>query len=103
MKEQLADIFQLDVLDTFETIKIAIAYKHNGEVCSPLSTIGLIWRAAQSDSLQELQSYPADLNILDEAEVVYHEMPGWQKPTTDAKSYYDLPKQARDYVEVSQV
>jgi adenylosuccinate synthase len=50
--------------------------------------------------LQELDSYPADLDILDRAEVVYHEMPGWQKPTTNAKSYYDLPKQAREYIEV---
>lgn len=28
-------------------------------------------------------------------------MPGWQKPTTNARTYYDLPKAARDYVEVS--
>ncbi|KAH6657455.1 P-loop containing nucleoside triphosphate hydrolase protein [Truncatella angustata] len=72
------NLTKLDVLDTFETIKIAIAYKVDGE---------------------ELDSYPADLDILDRAEVVYHEMPGWQKPTTTAKSFYDLPKQARDYVE----
>jgi adenylosuccinate synthase len=50
---------------------------------------------------QELDSYPADLEILNRAEVVYHEMPGWQKPTTNAKTYDDLPKEARDYVEVS--
>lgn len=50
---------------------------------------------------QELDSYPADLDILNRAEVVYHEMPGWQKPTTNARNYYDLPKAARDYVEVS--
>lgn len=28
-------------------------------------------------------------------------MPGWQTPTTNAKTYDDLPKAARDYVEVS--
>lgn len=72
------NLTKLDVLDTFETIKIATAYKVDG---------------------QELDSYPADLDILDRAEVVYHEMPGWQKPTTNAKSYYDLPKQAREYIE----
>ncbi|KAI0413097.1 Adenylosuccinate synthetase [Xylaria grammica] len=72
------NLTKLDVLDTFETIKIAIAYKVDGE---------------------ELDSYPADLDILDRAEVVYHEMPGWQQPTTNAKSFDDLPKQARDYVE----
>lgn len=72
------NLTKLDVLDTFETIKIAIAYKVNGE---------------------ELESYPADLSILDQAEVVYHEMPGWQRPTTNAKTFYDLPIQAREYVE----
>ncbi|KAK1771303.1 Adenylosuccinate synthetase [Phialemonium atrogriseum] len=72
------NLTKLDVLDTFETIKIAIAYKVDG---------------------QELDSYPADLKILEQAEVVYHEMPGWQTPTTNAKTYYDLPKKARDYVE----
>ncbi|KAK7423866.1 Adenylosuccinate synthase [Neonectria punicea] len=74
------NLTKLDVLDTFETIKIAIAYKIDGE---------------------ELDSYPADLDILNRAEVVYHEMPGWQKPTTNARTYNDLPKAARDYVEVS--
>ncbi|KAL2687578.1 hypothetical protein Neosp_005139 [[Neocosmospora] mangrovei] len=72
------NLTKLDILDTFETIKIAIAYKVDGE---------------------ELDSYPADLDILERAEVVYHEMPGWQKPTTNAKTYYDLPKAARDYIE----
>ncbi|KAH7246107.1 hypothetical protein BKA59DRAFT_512069 [Fusarium tricinctum] len=26
-------------------------------------------------------------------------MPGWKKPTTNARTFDDLPKQARDYVE----
>ncbi|KAL4723229.1 Adenylosuccinate synthase [Fusarium chlamydosporum] len=72
------NLTKLDVLDTFETIKIAIAYKVDG---------------------QELDHYPADLDLLERAEVVYHEMPGWQKPTTGAKTFYDLPKQAREYIE----
>lgn len=72
------NLTKLDVLDTFETIKIAIAYKVDGE---------------------ELDHYPADLDLLEHAEVVYHEMPGWQKPTTGAKTFYDLPKQAREYIE----
>ncbi|KAF5257038.1 hypothetical protein FOXYS1_12448 [Fusarium oxysporum] len=71
-------MWMLDILDNFETIKIAIAYKIDGE---------------------ELDSYPADLEILNRAEVVYHEMPGWQKPTTNARTFYDLPRAARDYVE----
>ncbi|KAI1158878.1 Adenylosuccinate synthetase [Nemania serpens] len=74
------NLTKLDVLDTFETIKIAIAYK-------------------DKSTGQELDSYPAAHNVLDDVEVVYHEMPGWQKPTTNARAYYDLPKNARDYVE----
>ncbi|KAL7930813.1 Adenylosuccinate synthetase [Trichoderma chlorosporum] len=72
------NLTKLDVLDTFETIQVAVAYKVDGE---------------------ELDYYPADLAILDRAEVVYHEMPGWQKPTTNVKTFEDLPKEARDYVE----
>lgn len=51
--------------------------------------------------LQEIDSYPADLDILDQCEVVYKDFPGWQTPTTNAKSFEDLPKEARAYVEVS--
>jgi adenylosuccinate synthase len=74
------NLTKLDVLDDFDTIKVAIAYKVDGE---------------------ELSHYPADLDLLARAEVVYHEMPGWKKPTTNARTFYDLPKQARDYVEVA--
>lgn len=49
---------------------------------------------------QELDSYPADLDILDRCEVVYKDFPGWQKSTTNAATYYDLPKEARAYIEV---
>ncbi|KAF5001983.1 hypothetical protein FDECE_10785 [Fusarium decemcellulare] len=70
----------LDVLDSFPTLKIAIAYKY-------------------PETGEEIPSFPSDLKVLERAEVVYHEMPGWNKPTTDAKTYYDLPKQAREYIE----
>ncbi|UPK94616.1 hypothetical protein LCI18_005551 [Fusarium solani-melongenae] len=73
------NLTKLDILDGFEKIKIAIAYKdENGE---------------------DVPSFPADLKQLENVKVVYHEMDGWMKPTTDAKSYYDLPKQAREYIE----
>ncbi|KAM5377417.1 hypothetical protein ACJZ2D_004956 [Fusarium nematophilum] len=72
------NLTKLDVLDTFETIKVAVAYRLDGE---------------------ELSSYPADLDALDRAEVVYKEFPGWQKSTTNCRTYYDLPQNARNYVE----
>ena len=37
--------------------------------------------------------------MLDLAKVVYHEMPGWKASTQGIKTYYDLPKKARDYIE----
>ncbi|KAI0130295.1 Adenylosuccinate synthetase [Xylariales sp. AK1849] len=74
------NLTKLDVLDDFETIKVAIKYK--------------------GPDGQELdQMYPADLGLLEQCEVVYKEFKGWKKPTTSAKSYYDLPKEARAYVE----
>ena len=70
---------ELDVLDTFETIKVAVAYRLDGE---------------------GLASYPADLDALDRAEVVYKEFPGWQTSTTNCRTYNDLPQKAKDYVRV---
>lgn len=74
------NLTKLDVLDTFETIKIAVAYK-------------------DPESGEELASYPTDPDVLDRAHVVYHEMPGWKRLTTNVKTFDDLPKQAQDYVE----
>ncbi|KAK0385169.1 hypothetical protein NLU13_7647 [Sarocladium strictum] len=73
------NLTKLDVLDTFETIKIAVAYK-------------------DPESGEELVSYPADPDTLDRVQVVYHEMPGWKTPTTNVKTFDDLPKEAQDYV-----
>ncbi|KAF4437450.1 adenylosuccinate synthetase [Fusarium acutatum] len=58
----------LDVLDTIDTIKVAIAYKVDST---------------------ELEHYPADLDMLAQVEVVYHELLGWQKPATRANTFYD--------------
>ncbi|KAK0615312.1 Adenylosuccinate synthetase [Bombardia bombarda] len=74
------NLTKLDVLDTFKTIKVAVAYK------DPATG-------------EELEYFPADLEILRDLEVVYQEFEGWQTPTTAAKSFFDLPKQARAYVE----
>ncbi|KFA68329.1 hypothetical protein S40285_10744 [Stachybotrys chlorohalonatus IBT 40285] len=41
---------------------------------------------------ERLASYPADINILDCAKAVYHDMPGWNRPTNDATTYYELAK-----------
>ncbi|KAI0489925.1 Adenylosuccinate synthetase [Xylaria cf. heliscus] len=73
------NLSKLDVLDTFPIIKLAVAYK-DPETGDPL------------------ENFPADLSILERCEVAYHEMQGWQQPTTHVKTFGDLPKQAKAYV-----
>ena len=50
------NITKLDVLDTFDQVKIGYAYKYNGE---------------------EIKSFPADLKLLEQVEVLYETLPGW--------------------------
>jgi adenylosuccinate synthase len=72
------NLTKLDVLDSFPEIKVATKYTYQG---------------------QELESFPANPEMLSKVEVVYETLEGWQKPTTGAKSFYDLPLNARKYVE----
>lgn len=72
------NLTKLDVLDDFEEIKVATSYSVDG---------------------QELDSFPAALDTLSKVKVHYETFPGWQKPTTGAKAFYDLPLNARKYVE----
>ncbi|KAL2260980.1 hypothetical protein VTK26DRAFT_4843 [Humicola hyalothermophila] len=72
------NLTKLDVLDTFPTIKVAVAYK--------------------DEQGNELDYFPADLKQLEKCEVVYKEFEGWQTSTTAIKSFADLPPQAQAYV-----
>ncbi|KAN0122396.1 Adenylosuccinate synthetase [Hyaloscypha variabilis] len=74
------NVTKLDILDTFSTIKVATAYLD--------PTTG-----------EELESFPASLELLANVKVKYEELKGWEKPITGAKSFYDLPKEARAYIE----
>ncbi|KAJ5054842.1 uncharacterized protein L3040_001104 [Drepanopeziza brunnea f. sp. 'multigermtubi'] len=74
------NVTKLDILDTFPTIKVATAY------VDPLTG-------------EELASFPADLEVLGRVQPKYVELKGWEKSITGAKSFYDLPKAAREYVE----
>lgn len=66
---------KLDVLDTFEKIKVCTAYKVNGEI------INYLPETAQ----QEI------------AEPIYEEFDGWMCDTTGARKWEDLPKNAQVY------
>ena len=72
------NLTKLDILDDFPEIQVATAYRLDGQI---------------------LDSFPADLQNLARVEIQYETLSGWQKPTTGAKTYYELPKNARAYVE----
>jgi len=71
-------ITKLDVLDSFETIKVCNGYKYEGKI---------------------YKDFPVNLKILENCEPVYEEFPGWEEDTIDITDYEDLPSQARDYLE----
>lgn len=71
-------ITKLDVLDGLETLKICVAYNHNGsEVTVP----------------------PAGADGFEKCEPVYMEMPGWSESTIGAATVDDLPENARRYLQ----
>lgn len=72
------NLTKLDILDDFAEIPVAVEYRIDG---------------------QTLDSFPADLQLLERVEVVYETLPGWDKPSTGAKTYDDLPLNARRYVD----
>ncbi|KAI1377894.1 Adenylosuccinate synthetase [Hypoxylon crocopeplum] len=73
------NLTKLDVLDTFEEIQVAVAYKH-------------------PDTGKTITSFPASAKLLSRVEVVYKTVKGWNTNTTGTKTFGDLPKEARDYV-----
>lgn len=75
------NLTKLDILDGFDEIKIATQYSYNG---------------------QPLDSFPASAKILANVEVQYETLPGWKTSTYGVKTYYDLPANARKYVEYIQ-
>ena len=69
---------KLDILDDFDELKVAVAYKHEGE---------------------QLPSFPGTLAVLSNVEPVYKTFPGWKSPTTGVNTYQGLPENARKYIE----
>jgi adenylosuccinate synthase len=72
-----AAITRFDILDTFPTIKVCTAYK----VGSTLH-----------------HRPPPNLALLEKCQPIYEELPGWQSPTSDIRSFKKLPPQAQAYV-----
>jgi len=70
-------ITKLDVLDSFATIKICVAYRYKGEL---------------------LYEFPDNLGILEECVPEYIDMPGWQQDISKIERYEDLPEATRNYI-----
>ena len=45
-----------------------------------------------------INEFPASVAALARCEPVYEELPGWKTPTTDIRSYDQLPAEARKYI-----
>jgi len=71
-------VTKLDVLDTLPELKIATGYRIEGV---------------------EQSLFPAGVRELEGAEPVYETLPGWQTPTTGARTMTDLPANARAYLQ----
>ena len=70
-------VTKLDVLDDFETVRVAVAHETDG---------------------REWEELPLGVS-LDGCRPRWKEFPGWLEPTKAARSWDDLPKRARTYLE----
>lgn len=68
---------KLDVLDSFDEIKVGVKYMYKG---------------------QELDSVPANLEIFSQVEIVYETFKGWKQDISKCRTFDDLPKEAQEYV-----
>jgi adenylosuccinate synthase len=70
---------KLDVLDSLEEIPVCTGYRVDGEV---------------------LRDFPTDIDRLARVEPEIEVVPGWRRETAGLVDYEELPKAARDYVEL---
>ena len=71
-------VTRLDILDSFDEIKMCVNYKYNGEIINEI---------------------PASLKILGAVEPVYETFEGWKTDISKIRSYDDLPENAKKYLQ----
>jgi adenylosuccinate synthase len=69
---------KLDVLTGFDTVRIAVAYRLDGKM---------------------LEELPGDPEVLERCEPVYEDLPGWSEKVEGLRTWDDLPKAARAYIQ----
>ena len=77
MMSGVSDLIMMksDVLDDFDTIKVAVAYREGGRI---------------------LESFPYDGGV--NVEPVYKEFPGWKSPLSGLRRFEDFPQAFKDYI-----
>lgn len=70
-------ITKLDVMDSFEKIKICTAYRYKGRI---------------------LEEFPDSLQVLEDCEPVYIEVDGWQQDISNVTTFEELPPNAQNYI-----
>lgn len=70
---------KLDVLDTFDEVKVCVAYRVNGEI---------------------VRHYPDTIERLSLVEPVWETLPGWKSSTQGVTSFDALPPSAQDLVKI---
>ncbi len=73
-----AAITKLDVLDSFNEIKVCTGYELKGK---------------------SLKSFPTDVLRLSEVKPVYETVKGWNSDISKCRTYSDLPSEAKEYLE----
>ena len=71
-------ITKLDVLSALDTIKVCVAYEHEG---------------------RRYTTMPGQQTAIHHATPIYEELPGWKTDITGCRNYKDLPREAKDYIE----
>lgn len=71
-------IMKLDVLGDLEKIKVCVGYRYKGKTFT---------------------DFPIDFEVLSNARPIYEELKGWRSDICGARSYAQLPANARKYIE----
>ena len=71
-------VTKIDTLAGLEKIKVCVGYKFNGDI---------------------IDYFPASLEDLAECEPVYEEFEGWGEEVANARTYEELPENAKKYLE----
>ena len=71
-------ITKLDVLSSFNEIKVCVGYELNGK---------------------RLKSFPTDVDRLDKVKPIYETLPGWNEDIRQYASFKELPPKTKDYLD----